>query len=87
MNLKIVLHALGLSYISGAVLLQMYIFTNILLYGSFVAVEHYNIILYSEIGLSIAGIAYTMFLFISFLYHPNDFIKSFISKENDKGKP
>jgi len=66
-RLKILFHVFGLSCICGAILLELFVFSDILLYDKFIGVEGNMFILCTEISLSIFSIFYFLLLFKKFL--------------------
>lgn len=58
-----VFHSLGLSCIGGAFFLQILVFSNILQYGYFGAIETNPIILGMEVGLTAFGLVYFIYAY------------------------
>jgi hypothetical protein len=68
-RIKQIIHSLGFSCLGGALFLQILVFVDILQQGYFMAVEHNQIVLAFEVGL-------TAFALIYFIYIYQDFMRS-----------
>ena len=67
-KLGVLVHTVGLSCLFGAVLLEVLTFWGIAMEGFFLAVEGNSLILGFEVGLTVCGVCYLVFLWLRFLH-------------------
>jgi len=66
-RIQMLFHALGLSCLGGAIILQILVFTDILQHGYFMAVENNPAILIFEIVLTLFALIYFVYIYQRFI--------------------